>query len=153
MKLTDQDKTLLRILQQDASLSNQDLAARAGMSASSCWRRVKAMQDAGVIRGHVLRINPGAVGLAFHAMVSVHLQRHDPGVQQEFVNAIMDRPEVLTCVALTGGADYNLQVFCTDQAAYYQFLEDFLFRVPGVNNVRTNLVLKTIKDGTELPIV
>lgn len=152
MELTEQDKRLLRILQQDAGLSNQDLAARAGMSASSCWRRVRAMQDAGVIRGHVMRLDPAAIGLNFHTMVSVTLDRHEPDIQQGFVDAIAHRPEVLTCVALTGSADYHMQVYCADQAAYYRFLEDFLFRVKGVSNVRTNLVLKTIKDGTELPV-
>lgn len=150
--LTEQDRKLLRLLQADARISNQELAGRSGMSASACWRRVRALEEAGVIRRYAAVVDAGAAGLAFHAVVHVTLTRHDQGHVETFIAEVSRRPEVLDCLATTGEADYHLRVVCAGLDAYNRFLEGFLFRLPGIATVRTNLVLKAIKQETAMPL-
>ncbi len=150
--LEDQDRRILNALQADSRLSNQELAQRAGMSASACWRRVKALEEAGIIRRYCAIVDPAAVGMAFHAIVHVTLTRHDETHVATFIAEVRRRPEVLDCHATTGEADYHLRVVCADLAAYNDFLERFLFRLPGIANVRTNLVLKEIKQETAIAL-
>lgn len=148
--LSEQDRRLLRALQTDGRLSNLELAEKAGMSASACWRRVRALEEAGVIRGYAALVDAPAAGLTFHAVVHVMLTRHDHSHVETFIEEVRRRPEVLDCLATTGEADYHLRVVCEDLDAYNRFLEGFLFRLPGIANVRTNLVLKPIKMETAL---
>ncbi len=150
--LEDQDRKVLRALQADCRISNQDLAERAGMSASACWRRVRALEEAGLLRRYVALVDAEKAGMRFHAMVHVTLTRHDHSHVETFIAEVRRRPEVLDCFATTGEADYHLRVVCTDLAAYNSFLEGFLFRLPGIANVRTNLVLKSIKQETAIPL-
>lgn len=152
MDLSDSDRRLLGRLQRDGRISNQDLADEAAMSTSACWRRVRALEEAGVIRGYAARIDARACGLTFHAVVHVQLARHDEGLVERFVTAIAARPEVLDCFATTGDADYHLRVVCADIDAYNAFLESFLFRLPGIQNARTNLVLREVKHETAVPV-
>jgi len=152
MTLDEQDRRLLRILQADGRISNQDLAERAGLSTSSCWRRVRSLEDAGVIQAYGARLDPAACGLTFQAIVHIQLQRHDPDLLDSFVAAMQQREEVLSCYATTGEADYHLHVLCRDLDAYNEFLESFIFRTPGVLNARTNLILKPIKEATAVPM-
>lgn len=150
--LDEQDLRLLRLMQADGRISNQELAEKAGMSASACWRRVRALEETGVIRGYAALVDPGRAGLGFHAMVHVMLTRHDHRHVETFIAEVERRPEVLDCFATTGEADYHLRVLCRDLEAYNQFLEGFLFRLPGIANVRTNLVLKGIKQASAIPL-
>jgi Lrp/AsnC family transcriptional regulator, leucine-responsive regulatory protein len=152
MDVTEADRKLLRLLQADARISNQDLAERAGMSASACWRRVKQLEEAGVISGYPAIVDADAVGLAFTAVVHVTLTRHEASHAGAFVARVRDRPEVLECLSTTGEADYHLRVVCRDKDAYNAFLEEFLFRLPAIAHVRTNLILKEIKSTRQLPI-
>ena len=150
--LNEQDRRLLRALQEDARISNQALAERAGMSASACWRRVRALEEAGTIRRYATLVDAPAAGLAFHAIAHVMLTRHDHRHVDTFIAEVRRRPEVLDCFATTGEADYHLRVVCENLDAYNRFLEGFLFRLPGIANVRTNLVLKDIKQETAVPL-
>ena len=150
--LSEQDRRLLRALQQDARISNQALAEIAGMSASACWRRVRALEDAGVIRRYAALVDAPSAGLGFHAVAHVTLTRHDHRHVDTFIAEVKLRPEVLDCFATTGEADYHLRVVCENLDAYNRFLEGFLFRLPGIANVRTNLVLKDIKQETSVPL-
>lgn len=152
MELSETDRRLLQLLQADARISNQELADRAGMSASACWRRVKALEDAGVITGYPAIVNAENAGLKFSAIVHVTLTRHETAHVATFIARIVGRPEVLECFATTGEADYHLRVVCRDKDAYNLFLEDFLFRLPGIAHVRTNLVLKDIKLHSRIPV-
>ena len=152
MKLTEQDRRLLRMLQQDARIPNQDLARETGMSASACWRRVKALEEAGLISGYVALIAPDMAGFEFSAIVHITLRRHERAHVDQFIEAVSRRPEVLECFATTGEADYHLRVMSPDKDAYNHFLDDFLFRLPGIAQVRTNVVLKEIKVTTRLPL-
>lgn len=148
MELTERDRQLLELLQQDCRIPNAELAEQVGMSASACWRRVRAFEEMGLITGYGARVDPGKGGLGFQALVHVQLTRHNPDQLSEFIRVIDMRPEVLECYATTGQADYHLRVLCRDIAAYNLFLEDFLFRLPAVQSAQTNVVLREIKRST-----
>lgn len=139
------DLKILAQLQKDCRISNADLAASLGLSASACWRRVRALEENGAIENYAAVVNPAKIGLNFHAIVHVQLARHDPGNIKTFINAIRARREVEDCYATTGQADYHLKILCRDIEAYNAFLEEFLFLLPGVQNAQTNLILRDIK--------
>ena len=145
-------RRILRVLQKDSRISNHDLAAKAGLSPSACWRRVRALEEAGVLRRYVALVEPERAGLSFSAIVHVTLTRHDSGHVETFISRVRDRPEVLECLATTGEADYHLHVLCEDKEAYNNFLEGFLFKLPGIAHIRTNLVLKVVKLETAVPV-
>lgn len=150
MKPEDQDWRLLQILQTDGRITNQELAARAGMSASACWRRVRALEQAGVIRRYAAVLDARKAGLNFHALVHVSLVRHSRETVEEFTAEVRRCAEVQACYAITGAADYHLRVLCRDQDAYNAFMERFLFRLSGVANVQTHIVLREIKADAPL---
>ena len=152
MRFDDRDRKILELLQRDCRISNADLAERAGMSASACWRRVKAFEDAGVIERYRADVSPTKAGNSFQALVQVQLARHNQEKLAEFIKAITHRAEVLECYATTGQADYQMRVLCRDIAAYNRFLEDFLFRLPAVESAQTNVVLREIKRNTSIPM-
>ncbi len=152
MELSLADRRLLQALQEDARITNQALAERAGLSTSACWRRVRVLEESGVIKAHRTQLDAEAAGLSFQAVVQVTLERHERRQVKDFIAAVAARPEVLECFATTGEADYHLRVVCTDKEAYNRFLESFLFTQPGVAQVRTNLILKEIKQTTVLPV-
>jgi Lrp/AsnC family transcriptional regulator, leucine-responsive regulatory protein len=139
------DQRIIQALQQDSRISNVDLAERVGLSASSCWRRVKALEDGGIIRHYTVALDDEKQGLGFGAIVHVHLTRHDPDQLDAFIRAVQKRPEIRACYATTGQADYHLHVVCADIEAYNQFLERVLFRIPAVASAQTNVILRTIK--------
>lgn len=139
------DQRILQTLQEDSRISNADLAEKAGLSASSCWRRVKALEESGVIRHYTVALDDEKQGLGFGAIVHVHLTRHDPEQVDAFIRAVQNRPEIRACYATTGQADYHLHVVCADIEAYNQFLERVLFRIPAVASAQTNVILRTIK--------
>ncbi len=145
MQLDDRDRRILTLLQRDSRVSNADLADAVGMSTSALWRRVRALEEAGIIERYGAVVNPVALGLGFEAIVHVHLTRHDPDKIVEFIRAIETCKEVQECFATTGQADYHLRVQCPDLAAYNVFLERFLFRLPAVASAQTNVVLRAVK--------
>ncbi len=126
-------------------MSNADLAETVGLSTSSCWRRVKALEEAGVIEGYGIRINDARRGLTFKAIVHVQLTRHDPAQLTAFLRAVETREEIRACHATTGQADYHLHVACRDIDAYNRFLEEVLFRLPAVASAQTNVILRSVK--------
>jgi DNA-binding Lrp family transcriptional regulator len=145
MILDDRDLRILTLLQQDARLSNADLAERVGMSASALWRRVRAFEEAGIITRYGAIISPAKLGLGFQAIVHVHLTRHDPEKIVEFIEAVERNDRIQDCYATTGQADYHLRVLTRDLESYNRFLEEFLFRLPAVASAQTNVVLRSIK--------
>jgi Lrp/AsnC family transcriptional regulator, leucine-responsive regulatory protein len=152
MNTDSRDRKILNLLQSDCRISNADLARAVGMSASALWRRVRALEEAGVIERYGAVLNPQRLGLGFQAIVHVQLTRHDPVQPAQFVRAVAGRAEVMECYATTGQADYHLRVLCRDLEAYNQFLEAFLFRLPAVASAQTNVVLRSIKRaGTVVP--
>jgi len=145
------DGRLLQLLQQDSRQSNQQLADSLGMSASACWRRVAALEAAGIITRYAALVDREKAGFAMSAIVHVSLDRHDEQFVSQFVLRVQRRAEVLECFATTGDADFHLRVVVSGIAAYNRFLDDFLFKIPGVRHVRTNVILKEIKYDVTLP--
>jgi DNA-binding Lrp family transcriptional regulator len=147
----DQDRRILAQLQKEGRATNQELAEAVGMSTSACWRRVRALEESGIIRGYAALVEREQAGFATSAILHVSLERHDAKFVDEFVSRVTKRSEVLECFATTGDADYHLRVVVRDMKAYNQFLDEFMFRLPGIRYVRTNMILKEIKTGVALP--
>src|ERR1700722_10921454 len=147
----EQDQRILAQLQKQGRATNQELADAVGMSTSACWRRVRALEEPGVISGYAALVERKQAGFATSAILHVSLERHDAKFVDEFVARVTKRGEVLECFATTGDADYHLRVVVRDMQAYNQFLDDFMFRLPGIRYVRTNMILKEIKTGVALP--
>jgi len=145
------DRLLLDELQRDSRLTMQQLAERVGMSASACWRRVRNLEESGVIDRYAVLVNPRKAGFTLSSMTLVSLARHEQKNVENFVQEVMRHPEVLECFATSGEADFHLRVVVEDMDAYNAFLDDFIFRLPGVSQVRSNIVLKEIKVDTALP--
>ena len=146
-----QDARILLQLQKDSRQSNQQLADRVNMSASACWRRVAALEAAGVVTRYAALVDREKAGFSMSAILHVSLDRHDETFVSQFVSRVRKRPEVLECFATTGDADYHLRVVVSDMAAYNRFLDDFMFKIPGLRHVRTNVILKEIKYDVTLP--
>ena len=152
MELDDRDRQLLELLQRDCRKPNAELAEKVGMSASACWRRIRAFEEAGIIERYGAIIRPAGIGRHFQAIVHVQLTRHDRSEQEAFIRGVSTRQDVLECYATTGQADYHMRVVCEDIEAYNRFLEDFLFRMPAVRSAQTNVVLKEIKRNGVLAV-
>ena len=149
--LERKDRTILRELQRDSRLTMQQLADKVGMSGSACWRRVKNLEESGVIDRYAAILNPKKAGFTLSSMTLVTLARHEQKHVENFVKQVMLHPEVLECFATSGEADFHLRVVVEDIDAYNRFLDDFIFRLPGVSQVRSDIVLKEIKVDTALP--
>ena len=150
--LEPKDRRLLAELQRDSRLTNQELAEKAGMSSSATWRRVKSLEDAGVIERYTAIVNARATGFGLASIVHVSLARHEQTHVEHFVREVLQHPEVLECYATSGEADFHLRVVVEDIDAYNRFLDGFIFKLPGVSQVRSNIVLKEIKADTALPL-
>jgi len=150
--LTRKDRAILGELQRDSRLTMQQLAERVGMSSSACWRRVRALEESGVIERYAAIVNPAKAGFALSSMTTVSLARHEERSVDNFITEVMRHPEVLECFATSGEADFHLRVVVEDIDSYNRFLDDFIFQIPGVSTVRSNIVLKAIKADTALPL-
>jgi DNA-binding Lrp family transcriptional regulator len=150
--IDERDRRIVALLQADSRISNAELAERTGMSTSACWRRVKALEEAGVIARYGAVVDQEKLGLGFQAIVEVQLIRHDPNEVAQFIRALEARGEVQECWATTGDADYHMRVVCEDIATYNRFLEEFLFRQSAVRAAQTNVVLKSVKRAAGLTV-
>jgi len=147
------DRKILARLQEDARIANVELSEAVGLSPAPCLRRVRALEEQGVIRKHVTLLDPSAVGLPVSVFVNVSLERQVEKALQRFESAILTRPEVMECYLMTGDADYLLRVVCADLVAYERFLLDHLTQIPGVASIRSSFALKQVKYSTALPVV
>ena len=149
--LSRNDRHILAELQCDSRLTMQELADRVGMSSSAVWRRVKSLEEDGVIDRYAVLVNSKKAGFGLASMVQVSLARHEQTHVEHFVREVLQHPEVLECFATSGEADFHLRVVVEDIDAYNVFLDEFIFKLPGVSQVRSNIVLKEIKADTALP--
>ena len=149
--LASKDRRILAELQRDSRLTTQELADRVGMSSSATWRRVKSLEAAGIIDLYAVIVDPKKAGFGLATIVQVSLARHEQANVDHFVREVLQHPEVLECFATSGEADFHLRVVVEDIDAYNRFLDDFIFKLPGVSQVRSNIVLKEIKTDTALP--
>jgi Lrp/AsnC family transcriptional regulator, leucine-responsive regulatory protein len=146
------DRKLLEILQRDGRLTNLDLAARVNLSPSACLRRVRALEEAGVIRSYAALLDAKRVGLGLLAFVTVKLEKRGRMPTDAFARAVKDWPEVLGCHALTGDMDYLLRVHVADLDHFSRFVMESLLKHPGVIDVKSSFVLEEVKETTALPI-
>lgn len=146
------DRRILAQLQSDSRLTMQELAERVGMSSSAVWRRVKNLEEEGVIERYAALLNARKSGFGLASIVHVSLARHEQANVDHFIREVLRHPEVLECFATSGEADFHLRVVVEDIDAYNEFLDEFIFKLPGVSQVRSNIILKEIKADTALPL-
>ncbi len=151
-RLDDADRRILRVLQQDGRITNQDLAAACNMSASSCFERVRRLRERGVILGYTALIDPKYAERELLIFIEVLLDRTTSDIFDQFAARIRRSPEVLECHMVAGGFDYLVKVRMKDMAAYRAFLADTLVVMPGVRETRTYAVMEEVKDTSVLPL-
>lgn len=150
--LDARDVALLRELQRDSRQTVQELAAHAGLSSTPCWKRIKELESDGIIRGYTALVDREKVGLSLCVIAEVNLTRHNEDEVARFERAVAASPQIVSCYATTGEADYVLKVLAADIKAYERFLHETAFKLPGVTHVRSRVVLREIKSDTRLPI-
>jgi Lrp/AsnC family transcriptional regulator, leucine-responsive regulatory protein len=150
--LDEIDRKILRHLQEEARISNADLADRVGLSPAPCLRRVRSLEEGRVIRKYVTLLDPAAVNLGVTVFVQISLDLQVEDRLEIFERAVMRRPEVLECYLMTGDADYLVRVVVPDVAAYERFLKDTLTRIEGVAGIKSSFALKQVKYSTVLPV-
>jgi Lrp/AsnC family transcriptional regulator, leucine-responsive regulatory protein len=146
------DRRILRVLQRNARISNVDLAKEVGLSPSPCLRRVKLLEEAGVISRYVAVLDPEKVGAALTVFVRVWFKTQDAQVTLQFAEAMDRLPEVMECYLTTGECDAVLRVVTADLHSYWRFQADHLTRIPSVLNVKTDVPMETLKRSFELPL-
>jgi Lrp/AsnC family transcriptional regulator, leucine-responsive regulatory protein len=146
------DQRILHHLQDNARLTNVDLSERVNLSPSPCLRRVRNLEESGVIKGYVTLVDQNALGLPVSVFVSVSLEKQVESALERFEDAIRARVEVMECYLMTGDADYLLRVVVADLAGYERFLLDHLTRIPGVSSIKSSFALKQVTYKTALPI-
>ncbi len=153
MELDRYDRRILELLQEDGRLSNQDLADRIGLSPSPCLRRVKALEEAGIVVGYRALLDEKQLGLALMALIHISMDRHTPDRFANFEKKVSALPEVLECLLITGqDADYQLKVIVRDMEDYQRLLLDRITRIEGVSGVHSSFVMRRVVDKTALPL-
>ncbi len=153
VKLDRMDRRILAMLQADASLTNLELAERVGLSPSPCLRRVKALEEAGVIERRVTILDRKKLGLSLTVIILIGMDRHTPERFERFEAEVATLDEVLECYLITGQeADYMLKVVVPDMDAYHDFLLHRVTRIPGVSGVHSSFVLRRVQDRSALPL-
>jgi DNA-binding Lrp family transcriptional regulator len=152
MKLDRTDQAILAELQRDGRLSNRDLADKVHLSESACLRRVRALEEAGVIDRYAALVSQTKVGLPGNVFVSITLNRQEQGDLAAFEEAVKRVPEVMECYLMTGAQDYLLRVVVSDTADFERLHSQHLTRLPGVARVQSSFALRTVRKGAELPL-
>ncbi len=160
INLDKTDRKILSILQSDGRLSNQDVAERVNLSPSPCLRRIKNLEESGVIRQYVALLDPDKIGLGLLAYVNVRLEKHSDtpaaasrSPRADFAASVGNWPEVVACYAMTGEMDYLLRVHVEDMEHFSRFMMETLLKHPAVLDVKSSFALQRIKDTTALPLV
>jgi Lrp/AsnC family leucine-responsive transcriptional regulator len=165
LPLDKTDRKILSILQANGRLSNQEVADRVNLSPSPCLRRIKHLEDSGIIRQYVALLDPHKIGLGLLAYVNVRLEKHSDtpasgglhsasaSPRADFAASVGNWPEVVACYAMTGEMDYLLRVHVEDMEHFSRFMMDILLRHPSVLDVKSSFALQQIKDTTALPLV
>lgn len=152
MKLDRYDKAILAQLQSDGRISNVQLAAAVRLSESACLRRVRALEEAGLIERYVALLDQKKVGLSGTVFVHIALSREEQAQLAEFEKAVQKIPEVMECHLMTGEFDYLLRVVIEDMADFERLHNEALTRLPGVSRVNSSVAIRTVRKTTELPL-
>ena len=151
MKLSVTDRRLLMALQENVNLSQIDLAERAGLSRTSVWRRVRELEEAGVIENRVALLNPKALGLQIHVLLSVTMVQHSDKTRQSFEAHVEHLSEVMECFSVSGERDYVLQIISSDMESYNEFLNTKILHHASVHSASSSFALRRVKYTTNLP--
>ena len=143
---------ILEALQEDATLSNIELAERVCLSPTPCARRVRILEEGGYFRGRVSLLNPEKINLPVSVFIQVNLSHQVKNELEGFEGQISEWPEVMECYLITGDFDYLLRVVVSDLNSYQRFLEDKLTRVKGIDNIKSSFSLKAVQYRTALPL-
>ncbi len=153
MEIDEFDRRIMEVLQADGRISNQDLAERISLSPSPCLRRVRALEEAGLITGYRAMVDAKALGLSLMALIHISMDQHTPERFTHFEARVADIPEVMECLLITGQeADYQLKVLVQDMDAYQDLLLNKITRIKGVTGVHTSFVLRRVVEKTAVPV-
>ena len=153
MKLDRLDKRILREIQRDGAITNLELAERIGLSPSPCARRVKQLEDAGIILDRVTLLDPKKLDLKLTALIQISMDRHTPDRFEKFEEQIRSYAEVTECLLITGqSADYQLKVVVPDMEYYQEFLLNKITRIEGVTDVHSSFMLREVQNTTAVPL-
>ena len=153
LNLDRTDRKILQLMQANARMTNLELAEKVGLSPTPCLRRVKRLEESGMIERHVTLLNAEKLGLNLTAYIGISMDRHTPDRFENFEKAVSQLPEVLQCSIVTGqDADFLLKAVVRDMRHYEEFLLGHLTRLEGVTGVHTSFVLRKLVDKTELPV-
>jgi Lrp/AsnC family transcriptional regulator, leucine-responsive regulatory protein len=152
MKIDKTDRAILHALQRDGRLSNVSLAEMVNLSESACLRRVKILEQSGVVERYCMQVDQAAVGLPGNVFVEISLAQQQYDSMDIFEQRVLQIPEVMECYLMSGDFDYLLRVVVADAADYERIHHQYLTRLPGVAKVRSSFALRTVTKATELPI-
>ncbi|GHU18670.1 AsnC family transcriptional regulator [Betaproteobacteria bacterium] len=153
MEIDRYDRQILELLQKEGRISNQDLADRIGLSPSPCLRRVRALEEAGVIKGYHALLDAKVLGYSLMALIYISMDVHTPERFDNFERQILGIPEILECLMITGqDADYQIKVVVKDMDAFQELLLNRITRISGVTGVHSSFVLRKVVDTTLLPV-
>jgi Lrp/AsnC family leucine-responsive transcriptional regulator len=153
MQLDKLDKRILQALQKDGTITNLELAEKIGLSPSPCARRVKLLEEVGIIDRRVTLLNPSKLDLKLTALIQISMDRHTPDRFEIFEQKVRSFPEVVECLLITGqSADYQLKVLVPDMEYYQEFLLNKITRIEGVTDVHSSFMLREVCNTTELPL-
>lgn len=152
MKLDQIDHKILIHLQENARITNAELAEKVGLSPTPCLRRLRRLENDGVIRGYHTEVNREALGVNVTVIILVKLEREDDKTLRDFEAAIKKRPEVMECYLVTGKFDYFVRVVIPTLAAYETFLSETILRMPNVETVESSFTLREVERKVVIPI-
>ena len=150
--LSQSDYRLLCALQEDLSTSQVDLAERSGLSRSSVWRRIRELEEAGLIEGRVALLNSRQLGFQIHVLLSVSMNKHSVRTRQDFESHVQTLPEVTECFSISGDRDYLLHIVARDMESYNEFLNTRILDHPSVHSASSGFALRRVKSTTALPL-
>lgn len=151
-ELDSVDRSLLRLLQDDGTLSSAALGEKLSITVTPCWRRRKRLEDLGIIKDYQANLDRRKLGYDVMAFAQVRFGNHSANAPDDFEEVIRGLPEVLSCHKVTGEADYVLTVLATDLESYGRFVENVLRRQPGISSIQSSLALREVKAVTRIPV-
>jgi Lrp/AsnC family transcriptional regulator len=151
-KLSSADYRLLAALQKDATIGQVDLAEHSGLSRTSVWRRIRELEESGLIERRVALLNPKALGLQIHVLLAVSMVEHSDETRIGFETHVKNLPEVMECFSVSGDRDYVLQIVSPDMESFNEFLNSKILHHPGVHSASSSFALRRVKYTTALPL-
>ncbi|HEV7371672.1 Lrp/AsnC family transcriptional regulator [Arenibaculum sp.] len=146
------DRKIIRIIQAEPDIAIHALAERVGLSHTPCWRRLKKLEEGGVIKGRAVLLDADALGLPIAVFAHIRMKAHDEDTLESFEEAARSRPEIVECFSMSGEADFLLRIVMASVADYEIFLKKVLVHMPGVGSVNSSFALKCVKFTTMLPV-